>query len=487
MLIEFQDIHKYYGKSKANCGISFTIEPGTIHGILGENGAGKSTLMKIMSGYLRKTSGSLLINGNEVDFESPNQAIERGVGMLYQDPLDFSSLTVLENFMIGQARGLTLHRDSFRKKLHSLCAQFGFMLDDDSLTGTLTVGERQQLEMLRLLSLGIDALILDEPTTGISDIQKEILFNSLKALAERGKSVILVSHKLEDVEALCSQVTVLRQGRVSGNMDRPFDTTELLRMIFGTPPSPPAQIESMIGEPVLEFNDIAAAGGRSGLRECSAVIRRGEIVGLAGLEGSGQDIFLRVASGIRKPLKGNIFLNGEKMTGKDYSAFNSNKVVFMPAARLEEGLMPNLTIADHFALRDSEKGFLLNWSQWTKKSAERIERYHIKGRPDSAAETLSGGNQQRLLLSLLPPDTSLLLLENPTRGLDVESTTWIWNRLREDLGQTLTTIVFSSTELDELLMIAQRILVFFNGRLIKDVRKENTSSNELGMAIAGKI
>ncbi len=487
MLIELQDIHKYYGSSKANNGISLVIQSGTIHGILGENGAGKSTLMRIMAGYLQKTRGSVLINGFPVNVRSPEHAMKLGIGMLYQDPLDFPSLSVLDNFMIGQLSGAILKKDDFRKRLLELTLRFDFRLNPDSLLKTITVGERQQLEMLRLLSLGIEVLILDEPTTGISTLLKDTLFSALRALAEDGKSIILVSHKLEDVEALCGKVTVLRQGKVSGEMTRPFNSEKLLGMIFGTMPSHPVSLRNEPGPPLIELKAVSATGGRAGLKDCSTVIRKGEIVGIAGLEGSGQEVFLRVASGIKKPASGTILLAGRDMRGKHYHSFMKRRVAFMPTSRLEEGLVPGLSIAEHFALRYSAGRFFLRKPEWILKAEAYIAKFNIRGNPDTSVENLSGGNQQRLLLSLLSEDTELLLLENPTRGLDVESTNWIWSQLQEQYSRKRAAIVFSSTELDEIFMIAERILVFFDGRLIKDVKKDNTSIHELGMAIAGKI
>ncbi len=485
MRIELHDIHKYYGVSRANYGISLTIEPGTIHGILGENGAGKSTLMKIMAGIIRKSRGTILINGQPADYCSPEQAMKLGLGMLYQDPLDFPSLTVLDNFILGQTSTVRIRKQAFQCRLNRLSEQLGFSLNPDAPVKSLTIGERQQLELIRLLAIGVDVLILDEPTTGISDLQKDVLFNALKALAAEGKSVILVSHKLEDVENLCSRVTVLRHGMLSGNMTRPFSTEALLKMIFGTPPLPPLLSPIPPGYPILVMDTVSTIGGRCGLRNCSTQIREGEIVGLAGLEGSGQEQFLRLAAGMKKPTQGAIMLNGIRIDGRNHYAFKDKGVVFMPTARLEEGLIPGLSIAEHIALQNNRKGFGLQWSESLQKAEQQINWFHIKGTPNSPVETLSGGNQQRLLLSLLPETPRLLLLENPTRGLDVESTHWIWEQLqRHRLRQA--GIVFSSTELDEILMIAHRILVFFDGRLTMDVDTKQTNIHELGRAIAGK-
>ncbi len=238
MDIELRNIHKFYGSVHANRGIDLRVQGGTIHGILGENGAGKSTLMKILAGAVPKSDGDILLDGRPVAFSHPAEASRLGIGMLYQDPLDFPPLTVLENFMVGRPGhpGKTVRH--WADTLAALCRAFGFSLDPKAPLETLTLGERQQLELLRLLSLGSRLLILDEPTTGISPVQKELLFRALRRLADEGKTVLLVSHKLEDVENLCTRVTVLRQGRVSGSLEAPFDARDILSLMFGSPLAP---------------------------------------------------------------------------------------------------------------------------------------------------------------------------------------------------------------------------------------------------------
>jgi simple sugar transport system ATP-binding protein len=485
MWIELQDIHKHYGLVKANNGINLKVAPGRIHGILGENGAGKSTMMKVLAGFSQKTSGSILIDGKPVNYRNPAQAVALGIGMLYQDPLDFSLLSVLDNFMLGQTNGFSGHKKKFRETFLHLAESFHFALHPDTPVKILTIGERQQLEFLRLLALGIEVLILDEPTTGISTTQKDILFNSLKKLTAEGKSVILVSHKLEDVEALCNQVTVLRQGKVTGDMDQPFDPNRLLEMMFGIPPLPPARCMETPGSDILVMKSVSGAGGRTGLKNCDVVVREGEVVGLAGLEGSGQGVFLRIAGGLKQATKGSIQLSGRNMKNQDHHTFMRHGVTFMPASRLEEGLISGLSITEHFALQEHQNGFMVKWPAAHRLAGERIESFRIKGLPDSRVDALSGGNQQRLLLSFLPTDPMLLLLENPTRGLDMESVNWVWQHLQK-YCLNKTSIVFSSSELDEILMVADRILVFFDGRIIKDVKSAETNVSELGKAIAGK-
>jgi ABC-type uncharacterized transport system ATPase subunit len=486
MWIELQDIHKHYGHVKANNGVNLNVAPGRIHGILGENGAGKSTLMKILAGFSQKTSGSILIDGKPVKYRNPAQAVALGIGMLYQDPLDFSLLSVLDNFMLGQTNGFSEHKNNFRKGFLQLAESFNFALHPDTPVKILTIGERQQLELLRLLALGIQVLILDEPTTGISAIQKDILFKSLKKLTATGKSVVLVSHKLEDVEALCDEVTVLRQGKVTGEMSQPFDSKRLLEMMFGTPPPPPARCLETPGRDILVMKSVSGTGGRTGLKNCDVVVREGEVVGLAGLEGSGQGVFLRIAGGLKQATRGSLYLSGGEMKNQDHHAFIHRGVAFMPASRLEEGLISGMSITEHFALQAPRNRFLVKWPETYRLAAERIENFRIMGMPDSPVDALSGGNQQRLLLSFLPAEPVLLLLENPTRGLDMESVNWVWRHLQK-YCLNKTSIIFSSSELDEILMVADRILVFFDGHIIKDVKSTETNASELGKAIAGKV
>ena len=484
MQIELKNIHKHYGPVRANDGVSLTIRPGSIHGILGENGAGKSTLMKILTGFARKTSGIIRIDDRSADIDTPAAAARFRIGMLHQEPLDFPALTALDNFMIGRTSGLRPHLTGHRKRLTDIAARLGFNLDPEAPLNRLTVGERQQLEILRLLALDIRVLILDEPTTGISRPQKETLFTALKTLAADGKSVLLVSHKLEDVMALCDEITVMRQGKVSGRMATPFDVDALLQMMFGALPSPPVYQPGQPGQPVLTLDQVTAPGGRAGLTKCSVRVHAGEIVGLAGLEGSGQGVFLRVAAGLVSPARGEVRLGDSILNGGGYYDFRNRGGAFVPASRMEEGLIPGLTLGEHFSLNERKAGFFMAGKTALARAGKAIAQFNIKGRPEMDASALSGGNQQRLLLSLLPEDPRILLLENPTRGLDLDSGHWVWRHLQAQAARG-TAIVFSSAELDEILMVADRTIVFYNGRMVMDVPAHQADADMLGRAVAG--
>ncbi len=486
MQIELIDIHKHFGPVHANNGVSMTIPPGSIHGILGENGAGKSTLMKILSGMIEKTSGTIRIDGVPVVFYSPADAMAAGIGMLHQDPLDFPRLTALENFALGR-RSDRGRRNDLRRLFLETCDRFGFNLPPEVTVGSLTVGERQQLEIVRLVALGVRALILDEPTTGISSLQKESLFQSLNRLKASGNTLLLVSHKLEDVEALCDRAVVLRRGMVSGEEDSPFDRNRLLHRMFGKIPVRPAARTSAPGAPILELRDVSARGGRTGLRSCSVTVFERELVGLAGLAGSGQGTLLRVAAGLIRPLSGSVRIRGRSMTGRGHPAFRRTGVNFFPAARLEEGLIPGLSIREHIAVGKNGDGRGLYRSTTAlEKARTHIEAFCIRGEPETPVEALSGGNQQRLLLSFLKSHAGLLLLEHPTRGLDVESANFVWERLCA-FGEQGAAVLFASAELDEMIAVADRILVFFEGALVKSAKTRDIDVEALGRAIAGIV
>jgi ABC-type uncharacterized transport system ATPase subunit len=361
MKVELLHIHKRFGAVQANRDVSLRVEAGTIHGLLGENGAGKSTLVKILSGFLRCDQGEIWIDGQPVRIDSPAAAIRLGIGMLHQDPLDFPSLTVLENFIAGQRGRLGLGLRESRRRLEKACEEFGFNLNPDGAIGSLTVGERQQLEMLRLLSLGINTLILDEPTTGISAAQKDLLFAALRRLAGQGKSVIFVSHKLADVECLCDRVTVMRQGEVVGELpvrgeDIALLEQRLIDWMFGRELAPPARPHSpqRRADPLLELRSLVVRHEPFALALPDLAVQPGEVIGLAGLEGSGQRSFLLTCAGLLPPRRGRILLGGQEMTGRPYGDYLRCGVGFSPADRLREGLIPGLTLQEHFALQQQD-------------------------------------------------------------------------------------------------------------------------------------
>jgi simple sugar transport system ATP-binding protein len=485
MRLELKGIHKRFGSVHANDDISVTIEAGTIHGLLGENGAGKSTLMKVLSGFIHRDAGEILLDGAPVEFKTPAEAIRAGVGMLHQDPLDFPPLRVLDNFLLGRADGLWLKRAQARANLRKFCHQFGFAFDPDAFVSSLTVGERQQLEIMRLLSLGAKILIFDEPTTGISLPQKIKLFDTLRSLAQQGMTIIFVTHKLQDAEDLCRKVTVLRLGRVTGEVARPFTADQLVRLMFGQSLETQARESIALGEAVLELREVCIGDYRLRVPDINLQVRAGEVIGLAGIEGSGQRLCLRACAGLDQPLAGEIRIAGERMNRQPYNKFQDRGVAYLPAGRLEEGLVPGLNLTEHLILAERSNEFFVNWKAASSHAQSRINEYSIRGMPASRVEALSGGNQQRALLALLQPNLRLVLLEHPTRGLDIESSLWVWRQLLERRRRGAA-ILFSSADLDEIFEYSDRILVFSGGRVAKALRAKETSVQQLGELIGGK-
>jgi ABC-type uncharacterized transport system ATPase subunit len=485
MNVELKDIHKTFGAVHANVGINLTVPAGTIQGILGENGAGKSTLMKIISGFIRADQGEILLDGQPVVIHSPANAIQHGIGMLHQDPMDFPPMRVIDNFILGRKGGLLTNQAESKRDFKRLAEQFSFVIDPDAYVDALTVGERQQLEILRLIWLGARVLIFDEPTTGISAAQKEKLFAALRLLAGQGKTILFVSHKLEDVEGLCSRVAVLRQGYLVGEASQPYDTSELVEMMFGKPISVGARNPCGKEDVTVQIADLSVEDYRLKVLNVNLEVHCGEVIGLAGMEGSGQDLFLRAVGGMIRSVGGRINVDGRDLTGGTYQNFKRHGVAFLPAARLEEGLVPGLNLTEHFILAEKPEGFFINWDKGRNLAQARIKEFNVRGTPANTVESLSGGNQQRALLALLRAKLALLLLEHPTRGLDIESVIYIWNKLKERCRQG-TSIIFISSDLEEILQYSDRVLVFFNGKVTQPLDAASLTTEKLGELIGGK-
>jgi general nucleoside transport system ATP-binding protein len=485
MKIELRAIHKYFGSNHANNDITLTIPSGTIQGILGENGAGKSTLMKILSGFIRADEGEIVLDGKPVTISSPADAIRHGIGMLHQDPLDFPPMRIIDNFMLGLPGGFFPHRKDVTQDFNLLKKEFGFSLDPESYVDSLTVGERQQLEIIRLLFLGARVFILDEPTTGISAAQKTKLFDTLKKFPEQAITTIFVSHKLEDVENLCDQVAVLRQGKLVDEMTRPFDTNKLVERMFGKEISLGARQPLSRHGCVLSVKNLSIEDARLKITDVNLDVDGGEVIGLAGMEGSGQGAFLRACAGLIRPVEGRVKVRGRDLTGKSYHTYKRYGVEFLPAARLEEGLVPGLSLTDHYVLAEKSKGVFIDREHGVRQAQEKIASFNIKGTPVHTVESLSGGNQQRALLSLLRDPLSLVLVEHPTRGLDIESVIYIWGKLKERCRKGAA-IMFMSSDLEEILQYSDRVLVFFSGKVSQPLDASQTTVEQLGQLIGGK-
>ncbi|MEW5723103.1 MAG: ATP-binding cassette domain-containing protein [Thermodesulfobacteriota bacterium] len=482
MQADLQEIYKSYGRVQANAGVSLGLEPGRIYGLLGENGAGKSTLMRILAGHTRPDRGRILFEGRPAGRLDPARALALGVGMLYQDPLDFPALRVWESFQAGGPR--RSRRETFRRLL-DLAGRFDFQFFPETPVNELTVGERQQLEILRLLDAGVRLLILDEPTTGISITQKEKLFAALRELSvEVGRIIILVTHKLAEATGLCDEIFILRQGRLAGCFTPPYETGEILSSMFG-----PEAVRETAGrgrpeprpEMGLELVNARFAGEKFDLAGVSLSARAGEIIGLAGLEGNGQELLLRGLAGLVRMTSGRLVFRRVELGGRSYLHFRRESIHFLPAARLEEGLFPDLSLTEHVCLtHPGRKSQVLDFFREVC-----VKKYRLAAEPSTSARALSGGNQQRLLLSLIPSGTALLLMEHPTRGLDVGSAHQVWSNLEERCRRGAT-LFFSSADLDEIIEHSHRVLVFYDRRLVADLPARETTQDLISGLMAGR-
>jgi simple sugar transport system ATP-binding protein len=312
-----------------------------------------------------------------------------------------------------------------------------------------------------------------------------MLFATLKTLASQGMTIVFVSHKLEDIEFLCGRVAVLRQGSLAGAAEPPYKTKELVQMMFGREIPLAAHSSTAPGIPVLSLSGVSLEGTRLQIKEVTLQARAGEIIGLAGMEGSGQSVLLSACAGLNRPVAGRIVLSQREATGRSHHYFKRQGVAYVPAARLEQGLVPGLTLSDHFILSEDLRGLFIDRRTAAERAEERIRSYNIKGTPSNTVESLSGGNQQRMLLALLRNPLSLILLEHPTRGLDIESTIYIWSKLRERCARG-SAILFISADLDEVLQYSDRVVVFFAGRVSPPLRAQSLTVERLGELIGGK-
>jgi ABC-type uncharacterized transport system ATPase subunit len=476
MQVRIRNLCKSFGSLKANDEISIDFAAGQIHGILGENGAGKSTLMKILSGVYVADSGVIEIDGIEVKLGRPAISIKTGIGMVGQDPLDVPVFSVIDNIACG------LHMPvgaQLRQSFDQWCTQLGFSLNPDHQIQSLTVGQRQQVEIIRLLIAGSQLLILDEPTTGITADQVTALFAALRTIAQSGKTVLFVTHKLDELMTLCDTATVLRTGRVVGaQYTLPIAKEQILQAMFGDfGDTPSAQLRSNTVTPNRwVMQQVVMRDTTFSLGPINQTIPQGAIVGLAGLEGSGQRTFLYHLAGLQSASQGRITCDDHALRGYQPD------VVFLPADRLHEGIVAEMNLVEHVRLLRAQ--LLPTGYDARAKAQELIAEYDIKATPDTPLHLLSGGNQQRAMLALIPDDVRGILLEHPTRGLDARSASAIWQRLqlRRDNG---TTVVFFSADLEEVMRYSDYIIVFFGGQISRVLPRTDMSEQRLAELIGG--
>ena len=471
MKLKISKIYKQFGQVKANKDISLKIESKKIHALLGENGAGKSTLVKIISGHYKPDSGEIFVDENKLELGSTLSSISNGIGILSQDPLDFQNLTIKESFLVGSKKfGSYFKEKNIEKLLNESFEKYEINLDIRSKIKSLSIGERQQIELIRLLYENSKIIILDEPTNGFSLNQRKLVFSMLKKLSAEGYIIILVSHKLDEVFELCKEATILKNGSKIKTIPIPYERKKIIDLMFKGDKSI-NQVKKPISSENKEVIHIDLKSYKKGI----AKIPEGKKIGVIGLQGSGSDQFIKKIFdneiAISRKIKNNRNIVGKK------------NIYYTPSDRLEKGLFPDLTLLEHMALSKKENKFI-NWKKIKEFSTKKISEYNIKGTSNSQAKELSGGNQQKLQMSLIPEEKGLLAIEQPTRGLDLNSTQSVWNKINERVSKDIC-LFFSTTDIDEVWEQSDWI-ISFSGENITDVSdKANLKKTDIKYYISG--
>ncbi len=497
LAIELVDITKRFPGVVANDGVNLAVEAGEIHAIVGENGAGKSTLMKILYGMQSPDEGRMLVNGQEVHFSSPSDAIGMGIGMVHQHFMLADNLTVLENVILGSEPVKSLDMidfDSARAHLREVGEDYGLDVDPDELVETLEVGERQRIEIIKVLYRGAKILILDEPTAVLVPQEVEALFDNMRELKASGSTILFIDHKLLEVLEIADSITVLRQGKTVATV-KPADVTpaDLAELMVGSElPTPDTTESTVTDEVALSVSGLTIfQDGRAVVENASLTVHRGEIVGIAGVEGNGQSELIDAIIGTESPMTGSITLMGQDITRWPVRNRREAGIAYVPQDRTTEGLLLNSPLWENAALGHQTKPpFSKGWWFDRKGARRRTEEirteFNVKTpNVDVAAHALSGGNQQKLIVGReMTSDPAVLIAAHPTRGIDVGAQAAVWQSIRDARSAGLATLLISA-DLDELIGLSDTILVMFHGRIVARLDPAEITPRDLGSYMTG--
>ncbi|MEJ6493194.1 MAG: ABC transporter ATP-binding protein [Actinomycetes bacterium] len=496
--VELKGIWKRFPGVIANSDINLKVASGTVHAIVGENGAGKSTLMKILYGMQKADEGIISINGKSLVFNSPSDAITAGIGMVHQHFMLADNFTVLENIILGSEpkSGGKLDFVKARKLISDIAAENGLAVNPDVLVSELGVGDRQRIEILKVLYRGAHILILDEPTAVLVPHEVEELFNTLRDLKKQGFTVIFISHKLDEVLSIADEITVIRQGTTVGSVNPHTENVSarvLAEMMVGNELPTPQSVGNTIQEKVVltvENLSVIAAGGKAIVDGVSFKIRAGEILGIAGVEGNGQAEILNALMGIESAT-GKVMFQDEDISKKSTRHRRDLGIGFIPEDRQRQALLLGAPLWEnrmlgHQTKAPNAKGFLLN-PRGAKADTKRIVAEYDVRTPsiDVNASALSGGNQQKLIVGReMSDDPKLLIAAHPTRGVDVGAQAAIWDHIR-NARQAGLAVLLISADLDELIGLSDSIKVLLRGKFVADADPATVTPQELGTAMTG--
>jgi len=496
-----ENITKRFGDVFANKDINLIINEGEVHTLLGENGAGKSTLMNILVGLYQPTNGNIYIHGNKLKIDSPAKAVKIGIGMVHQHFMLIEAMTVFENIILGTTKdkSIFIKKDVIKKEIVELAEKYDLKVELDKQITEISVGEQQRVEILKALYRGAELLVLDEPTAALTDLEVVGLFEIIRKLTSEKKSIIFISHKMREVLEISDKITILRRGETITTLDRnKTNSEELANLMIGREI---VQSEykkvTKIKEDVMsiEHVDYNKQSKHNGLSDISLTIGKGEIVGIAGVDGNGQSQLAKLITGVISPDNGQVVLKSKKISKFFPENFIKSNVSHIPEDRNKMGLVGNMTIKENIVLKATEKSqFSLGKGLFLKKRAiteyanKMKEKYDIRcDSVEQEARNLSGGNQQKIILAReMEENPELLVAVHPTRGLDIGATRYVHDKMIASRDKGCGVLLISA-DFDEVLKLSDRIVVMFEGEIVGIFSGENPPINEISLAMAGKI
>ncbi|HEM5997071.1 TPA: ABC transporter ATP-binding protein [Streptococcus suis] len=496
-VIEMRNITKIFGEFVANDHINLNVKRGEIHALLGENGAGKSTLMNMLAGLLEPTSGEIAINGEVVTIDSPSKAAHLGIGMVHQHFMLVDAFTVAENIILGSetTKAGVIDLKKAIAEIKELSERYGLEVDPTAKVADISVGAQQRVEILKTLYRGADLLIFDEPTAVLTPAEIAELLKIMKKLIEEGKSIILITHKLDEIRAVADRVTVIRRGKSIETVDVAGATNEDLAewMVGRSVSFKTEKIPSNPKEVILSIKDLVVNENRGipAVKGLNLEVRAGEVVGIAGIDGNGQSELIQAITGLRKVKSGSITIKGEEVVGKTPRKITEMQVSHVPEDRHRDGLVLQMSVAENIALQTyykepNSKNGILNYNIINEKARQLMEEFDVRGASELVpSKALSGGNQQKAIIAReIDRNPDLLIVSQPTRGLDVGAIEYIRKRLiaERDKGKAVLVVSF---ELDEILDVSDRIAVIHDGTIHGIVDPATTNKQELGVLMAG--